>query len=105
MKTLTMDDVRRINARMGYHFFSPATVRFFSSRVESGLLDNHCFITSEQDTGCMSDTIKAWNGERRYTVRFFDEETGVVETLGEFGAYATLPEALEVAKNEAGRFA
>jgi hypothetical protein len=104
MDTLTIDDVKRINARMGYHFFSPSAVRFFSSQVESGLLDNHCFVTSEQDTGRVSDTIKAWNGERRYSVRFFNEETGCIETIGKFGAYATLAEALRAARDYTGRF-
>lgn len=95
---MTIDDVKRINARMGYHFFSPATMRFFSSRVESELLENHCFVTSEQDNGSPLSDIRAWNGERRFSVRFFDENSGIIETVGEFGAYDTLEDAIKAAR-------
>ena len=98
MDTLTIADVKRINASKGYYFFSPSTVRFFSSRVESELLENHCFVTSEQDKGSLLSDVKAWNGERRFSVRFFDENSGVIETVGEFGAYDTLDDAIKAVR-------
>jgi hypothetical protein len=80
----TMDDVKRINAEKGFHFFSPDTMRFFKSKIESQLYADKYFITSEKK-GFEDST-------RGYSVREFNKDTGDIETIGEFGGY-TKPSA------------
>lgn len=46
---ITIDDAIDSNTLNGYHFFDAFTMEFFNSRVESNLLENLCFVTSEQD--------------------------------------------------------
>lgn len=43
-----MADVRAANKALGRHFFDAKTMKFFGSKIESGLLKNRYFITSEQ---------------------------------------------------------
>jgi hypothetical protein len=78
-----------IISNSGY-FFTKSAARWFSSRISwSSLTLNgggQLFITSEQDS------YAAWNGERRYTVRSWNNETGV-DTVGEFGGYDTMSKA------------
>ena len=76
MNIIDIQTVKRINEDRGKYFFSPATMRFFSSRVAQCAYatdDNSraYFVTSEQFTGS--------NGRsqpRRYTVRVMDMTTG-----------------------------
>lgn len=99
-RKLTINDVRRINRAKGLHFFDADTIRFFGSRVESQLFDNLTFVTSEQnDNGVWIGGVeyKAWNGERRYTIRRFNPDDGTIDTVGEFGQYDTAEEAIKAA--------
>lgn len=95
--TMTIDEIRAANAAAGFHFFEPATLRFFSSRVGrtvySGTRGAY-FVTSERDT--------VGGYPRRYTVRRADE-TGRVETVGEFQGYATCAAAKRAAARIAAR--
>lgn len=75
------------NLDIGEHWFSPAAMKFFESRVESNPVFNGnfwYFITSE--TGLDSD-------EHRFSIRA--EYRGRIITIGDFRAYATLNEATE----------
>lgn len=57
----TIAQVRQANRDAGNHFFDRSTMRFFASRVESGLYAGRYFITSEK-AGFDSQ-------QRRYTIR------------------------------------
>lgn len=71
-------------------WFTRSAMAFFGSRVVwSSLAEDATgwlFITSEKDSH------GAWDGQRRYTVRHFRYGHGV-ETMGEFGQFATLSKA------------
>jgi hypothetical protein len=72
----TIDDVRRRNARAGGHYFEPAALRFFASRVQAA-------IYPDGQGGCYFVTSERFDpGHRRlYTVRYADRE-GNCETAG-----------------------
>ena len=86
---MTIADVKRLNNEAGYQFFAPDTMRFFASRIESGLYKNGTFITSER-AGFRDAT-------RRYTVRRVRPDYSIA-TIGEFCGHATLTAAREAAK-------
>lgn len=65
-------------------WFSPDTMRWFGSRVETALLGKRYFVTSEKG---------AHDGDpRRFTIREVTPSADI-ETVGEFRAYATKQEA------------
>lgn len=84
------------------YFFTKQAMAYFGSRVAWDSLiclndDPRVFglITSEQDqpfTLSNGETVCAWDGARRYTVRAWREDSGIL-TLSEFGEFATLAEA------------
>lgn len=84
MKDLTMDDVKRNNKEAGRYFFSPDTMKFFKSKIESKLLKGRFFITSEQAGDEHS---------REFTIRVYDTNTHKISTMGGFQAYKTKEEA------------
>lgn len=79
-------EIRYENERAGQHWFSPESLRWFGSRIGRTVYGGRYFITSEQDT------YGAWSNERRYTIRVADAR-GNIDTVGEFGQYATSAEA------------
>jgi hypothetical protein len=82
--------IREANDRIGQFWFSQQAMRWFNTRIESAVYvtnDMSYFLTSEHD-----DHGQAWFGERRYSIRQCDAQ-GIVDTVGEFGAYFTLDEA------------
>ena len=88
----TLEQVIASNRHHGYHFFDDASMRWFNSRIESDVFPNRTFVTSEKDDGFIGPggrRYAAWDGKRRYTVRFFVARTGVIETASEFGQFAT----------------
>lgn len=89
----TMADIRLQNKAIGNHFFDRDSMRFFDSRIESGLLDNKYFITSEQFHG--SD---GYSESRKYTIREAKPD-GKIETIGEFNSFKSKLEAKEHIKN------
>lgn len=44
----TIDDIKRANKEAGKFFFSPSSMRFFNSKIESHLIYDRFFITSER---------------------------------------------------------
>ena len=77
---------KKVCRAAGSHWFSPATMRFFNTEVLTWrmLPDGHAlFVTSER---------YSLSHERRYSLRFAHQD-GRVETLGPFGAYATIEDA------------
>ena len=76
--------------RAGSHFFSKATLRFFSSRIHSEIYGGCYFITSERDNYRDSNP-------RFYTIRKY--EGGLkVETVGEFCQYTSKAQAISAVK-------
>ena len=82
----TIQEIKQRNRNAGHHFFDESTMRFFNSRVSEKTFGDY-FVTSE----------KGPSGIRAYTVRYQDEN-GHIQTVGEFQQYATLQEALAVAR-------
>lgn len=73
-------------------FFSPAAMSFFSSRLHDQIYGGQMFITSEQDA-----TGIVWGGDRRWTIRRMSEH-GHIDTIGEFGQYSSLADAIAAAQ-------
>jgi hypothetical protein len=66
-------EVKAANKAAGSHFFSPNTMRFFNSIIESSLYKNQCFITSE----------KPPHGPRIYRVRKVKGNDGsIIDSIG-----------------------
>ena len=86
---MTIKDVKRLNNEAGYKFFARDTMRFFASRIESGLYANGTFITSEK--------ASFRDATRRYTVRRVRPDYSIA-TIGDFCGHATLTSARNAAK-------
>lgn len=74
----TVEDVRR---RHQGNWFSPDTMRFFSSRILGGLYAGKrlvYFVSSEKTFDDLG---------RRYTVRSYDPKSDTIETVDEFQGY------------------
>ncbi len=82
---MTLKEFMRLNKEVGNHWFSPATLEFFESKVHDFDEDSGIFITSE--CGPFG------KGPRAYTIRKADFQTGRVSTVGKFQEYATLQKA------------
>jgi len=76
----TLAEVKAANKAIGNHWFERSTMRFFNSKVETGLLRGRFFITSER----MELTFP-----KRYTVREAMPD-GDIKTVGEFQGYTDL---------------
>lgn len=77
------------------YFFDKETIAFFSSELETGLLKDQYFITSEQDT---SYKYPAFEGERRYSIRCIDHDNKWINTVNNFMEYETLEQAKKALK-------
>lgn len=91
----TISDIKTANTAAGYNFFDSESMKFFDSRVESGVYSGQggvYFVTSEQFHGMTE------RAPRRFTIRRFDPETGRVHSHGEFNSIETLCQAREAAK-------
>jgi len=98
--SMSMADVRRLNREKGQYFFSRDTMKFFNSKVESDLIGDKYFVTSEQFSGDPALGVPA--GDRLFSVREFDSKTGRVKTYGDFQKFKTRAEALQKAKELVG---
>lgn len=90
----SVDDIRRAMDRAGSHWWDADTMRFFGTRAGSRLYTGPggaYFVTSEQPP----------HGPRAYTVRRFVAETCSIETVGDFGGYATRAAAHRAARTAA----
>ena len=76
--------VKEANKKLGRHVFSAETMRFFGSKVVSDLIAGQYFVTSDDN---FDRTTKL------FTIRI-DEADGSVDTVGEFGEFETLADAL-----------
>lgn len=82
----SMEAVKRANRAADQYWFTPETMRFFGSRIESKLLYGCLFVTSEQDPAQM------W--PRAYSVREANAD-GTIGNVGEFQGHATFDDAMK----------
>ena len=99
MRYVTIDQIKHAHTASGGYFFSPASMRFFGSRVLSGVYGPGVFVTSERDRGVYTSAglVAAWEGARRYTVRVCRED-GDIDTLSGYGQFETRAAAIGWAK-------
>ena len=94
---LTVSDVKRINREAGQFFFSPESMKFFESRIETRglLIKNRFFVTSEQFISSTGE-----KSPRKFTVRELNRETGGIITVSKFNSIPTKKEAIEFAEKQ-----
>lgn len=85
-------EIREANRVAGMHWFSPDTLRFFGTRMcaHGRIFGGRYFVTSEY-VGFDR------RGPRRYSVRVAGPD-GAIDTVGDFGAYASRNGAIAAAK-------
>ncbi len=71
-------ELRALSKQNGSHWFDASAMRFFGTRIESGVIRGKYFVTSEQPP----------HGPRGFTLRSFDEAAHV-DTVGELCGYAS----------------
>lgn len=81
-------EIKAVNKAAGGHWFEPATLRFFRSRVESKVYGGKYFVTSEQQ-----DDLS----QRKYTVREAHPD-GSISTVGKFQGYTFKEDAVDAIK-------
>ena len=81
-----MEQVKQANKRYGRYWFSPETMSFFNSIIETSLLDEGFFVTSERYD--LEDP-------KRYTIRKVKNVSGHIITIGRFKEFKSLKKALE----------
>lgn len=70
----TITKIKQANKKAGGSFFDRGTMKFFNSKVESGVIKGKYFITSEK--------YEFFN-PKRYTIRKITS-TGSIDTIGNF---------------------
>lgn len=78
-------ELKALNAKNGGCWFEPSTMRFFRTKIESGIIGGRYFITSEQQDD---------DRPRNYTVRSFDTD-GSIDTVGKFHEHHTKADAMD----------
>jgi hypothetical protein len=92
---MTIADVRAKNKAIGQYWFEPSTMRFFNSKIETGLYGNKYFVTSERFE--ISPEYP-----KKYSVRIAKPD-GSIDTIGEHGEFKTKEDAIEHIKSLLGR--
>lgn len=87
-KPRTMAELKALNKENGGCWFSPGSMKFFGTKIESGIIAGRYFITSEQPP----------SGPRKYSVRSFDDKGGV-DTVGDFCAHSNRTAAMKAVPN------
>lgn len=80
-------EFKQAHKAQGGHFFDPQAMRFFNSKIESGLVgqrDQQVFITSERQD---------LDRPKKYTIRHA-MPSGEVREVGDFQEFDTLEQAL-----------
>lgn len=78
----TTDEIRTAARVRGSHFFDPAAMRFFRSRIGLTVYGGQYFITSEQSGA---------HAPRRYTIRrvISTQADFDIRNVGDYGSYAS----------------
>lgn len=100
--TTPVDSIRFVNfkcidefMRLKPNWFSKESMAFFNSKIHNTVYGGCIFISSEQDKSPFGH--RAWNGQRRYSVRVMDQTGGMWTWMG-FGAFGTLLDAKKEAQ-------
>ena len=67
-----MNEVKEANKAIGNKWFEPGAMRFFGTRIETGIIKGQYFITSEQPP----------HGGRTYNVRLI-KDSGDIDTVND----------------------
>ena len=96
----TLADFKRAHKAAGGHFFDRGAMRFFESRIESGLLKGGYFITSERFASISYDAdIEI--PSRMFHVRKIDEEWPLgIDRIGDH--YETREDAMDAVREHRG---
>lgn len=78
----SMAELRKKSLSSGNHFFSPANMKFFSSKVETSLIAGRYFITSDRNH----------RNEKAFTIRMAKDDASIL-TVGSFGQFKTKEDA------------
>jgi len=88
----TIAEIKTLNKKNGYHFFSKDTMRFFNSKTHRGVYGGRYFITSEQ--------FVSTSGARRprmYTIRKAHPD-GAIDTVDTFQQFSHIDQARDYIK-------
>lgn len=96
MEVIDIEEIKELNRRKGLYWFSPRTTRYFHSCYPKNAYHadedhNAYFVSSER----MDDSCP-----RLYSIRVCDMDTGSIDTVGEFQAYASRLQALHELKRK-----
>jgi hypothetical protein len=80
----TIAAIKRANKASGQYWFSPSTMRFFNSEIETNVLYGRYFITSERMNLDMP---------KQYSIRCVEEDCGI-DTIGKRGEFSTKNDAI-----------
>lgn len=94
---MTIEQIIERNRAAGHKFFSSGWMQFFHTHVYERVVGHNCFVTSECDDQA-NFPVRVWNGERRFTVRRFNPVDSQIESVSEFGQFATFEEAIKYAE-------
>lgn len=83
-------EIKTVNKAAGYHWFDRSTMRFFKSKIESGVYGGRFFVTSEQPP----------YGPRTFTIHEA-LPNGDIKTVSDFLPFSTLDEARKNARKMA----
>lgn len=87
MAIFSKSEMIRINKASGYYNFDTVTMRLFRARIADRLYptpEGVVFVESTQFADSRGN-----RAQRRYTVKYMDETTGVVEKLSGFEEYSS----------------
>ena len=84
---MTISEVKATVIANGGHFFDRDTMKYWGTRIETGVFKNGCFVTSEDNLD---------RTERLYTIRRFTGE--LIYTVGKFQQYETKEAARKAAR-------
>tara|TARA_R110000823_G_scaffold206825_3_gene337524 strand:+ start:251 stop:547 length:297 start_codon:yes stop_codon:yes gene_type:complete len=83
----TISEIKALNKKNGYYFFSKDTMRFFNSKTHRGVYGGRYFITSEQFVPSSGVAEP-----RKYTIRKAHKD-GAIDTINTFQQFMTIQEA------------
>lgn len=86
----TMANVKQFNYECGNFWFSPYSLELFNTKIESELIRDTYFITSE---------IEQKATPRKYTIRQINWDNGDIETVGNFQMFLSLKAARSYIKH------
>jgi hypothetical protein len=88
----SMADVRRANAESGGHWFEKSSMRFFNSRIETGIVRCGSVGEGQAQRYTRARFVSSEQGpdnRRAYTIREA-QPNGDIDTVGEFQQYKTM---------------